>query len=70
MLFREDNSGLSQGGHSFRLLSSAYSFGGNQTPRDVSEDGENAKVAAKSNKAQKSFFAYILGSDEQISLGQ
>jgi hypothetical protein len=36
LLFREDNSGVSQGGQSFRLLSSAYSFG-TQTPQTVDQ---------------------------------
>ena len=57
LLFREENSGVSQGGHSFRLLSSAYSFG-TQTPR-----AEDPAEALKQNKAAKSFKTYILGQD-------
>lgn len=63
LLFREDNSGVSQGGQSFRLLSSAYSFG-TQTPRESAESAE----LVKANKAVKSFKVYILGQDEEINM--
>jgi len=58
LLFREDNSGISQGAASFRLLSSAYSFG-SQTPRE----GEDLAEVPKQNKIAKSFKSYILGQD-------
>jgi hypothetical protein len=64
LIFRDENSGVSQGSHSFRLLSSAYSFG-SQTPNK-----EEMAVELKTNRAAKSFTAYILGQDESITLDE
>lgn len=54
-IYREEGSGVSQGSNSFRLLSSAYSFG-TQTPRN----DEDAVVCPKVKKTAKTFEAYIL----------